>query len=74
LSNRDIADIFETVADMLLLKGEIIHRVMAYRRAAESVRELPRDLRAIAAEGKLRDIEGIGQVLAERSPNWWKPG
>ncbi len=66
LSNRDIADIFETVADMLLLKGEIIHRVMAYRRAAESVRELPRDLRAIAAEGKLRDIEGIGQVLAEK--------
>lgn len=66
LTNRDIADTFEAVADMLQLKGEIIHRVMAYRRAAESIRQYPRDLRAVAAEDKLTDIEGVGETLAEK--------
>ncbi|HVO42899.1 MAG TPA: helix-hairpin-helix domain-containing protein, partial [Aggregatilineales bacterium] len=66
LGNREIADLFDTIADMLQLKGESIHRVMAYRRAAESIRELPRDLRAVMSEGKLKDIEGIGDVLAAK--------
>lgn len=66
LSNREIVDIFETVADILQLKGEIIHRVLSYRRAAESIRELPRDLHAIAADGTLKDIPGIGDTLASK--------
>src|ERR1700687_3404739 len=66
LTNREIADIFETTADLLQLKGENIHRVLAYRRAAESIRELPRDVRTVAAEGKLTDIEAIGPTLAEK--------
>ncbi|HLY28408.1 MAG TPA: DNA polymerase/3'-5' exonuclease PolX [Aggregatilineales bacterium] len=66
LTNQQVADIFDTIADMLQLKGEIIHRVMAYRRAAESIRELPRDLRAVAAEGKLQEIDGIGKTLEEK--------
>ncbi|MCC7206189.1 MAG: DNA polymerase/3'-5' exonuclease PolX [Anaerolineae bacterium] len=57
---------FETIADLLQVKGEIIHRVMAYRRAAESIRDLPRDVRAVAAEGRLMDIDGIGKVMAEK--------
>lgn len=66
LSNREIADTFETVADMLQIKGEIIHRVLSYRRAGESIRELPRDLHVIAAEGKLTEIPGIGDTLAAK--------
>ncbi|HRE46850.1 MAG TPA: DNA polymerase/3'-5' exonuclease PolX [Aggregatilineales bacterium] len=66
MTNRQIADLFETIADMLQLKGEIIHRVLAYRRAAESIRELPRDLSAIAAERKLTEIDGIGKIIAEK--------
>jgi len=50
LTNREIADLFETVADMLQIKGEVIHRVLAYRNAGAAIRDLPRDLRAIAAE------------------------
>jgi DNA polymerase (family 10) len=66
LTNREIANIFETVADMLQIKGESIHRILAYRRAGETVRELPRDLHAIAAEGKLTEIPNIGDTLAEK--------
>ncbi|MFN8418079.1 MAG: DNA polymerase/3'-5' exonuclease PolX [Anaerolineae bacterium] len=66
LSNRDIADVFDTVADMLQLKGEIIHRILAYRRAAESIRELPRDIKTVYAEGQLESIDNVGGTLAEK--------
>ncbi len=66
LTNGQIADVFETVADLLQIKGEIVHRVLSYRRAAESIRELPRDVRAIAADGSLTDIPNIGKTLAEK--------
>lgn len=66
LSNRDIAQIFETSADMLQLKGESVHRYLAYRRAAETITELSRELSAIAAENALTEIPGIGKVLAEK--------
>ncbi|HEX2906277.1 MAG TPA: DNA polymerase/3'-5' exonuclease PolX [Phototrophicaceae bacterium] len=65
-TNREIADTFETVADMLQLKGENIHRIMAYRNVANSLRELPRDVAAYAAEGTLKDIPFVGDILAEK--------
>lgn len=66
LTNRDIADLFEKIAVMLEIKGEIIHRVLSYRRAGETIRELPRDLRAIAAEGTLTTLPNIGDTLAAK--------
>ncbi len=64
LSNRDIADIFERCADMLQIRGDNIHRVLSYRRAAETIRAAPRDLRAISAEGGLTDLSYIGKTIA----------
>lgn len=66
LTNREIADTFDTVADMLQLRGDVIHRVLSYRRAAETIRELPRDLRAVSAEDGLTDLPGIGKTLADK--------
>ena len=56
LTNKEFADLFETIARMLEIKGESVHRVLAYRRAAETIAELPRDLYAIHAEGTLTDL------------------
>jgi DNA polymerase (family X) len=66
MNNRQIAEMFDKVADMLTLKGEIIHRVLAYRRAAEAIRDLPRDVRAVASEGALTSIDGVGKIIAEK--------
>lgn len=65
-TNREIAAIFDTVADMLELKGEIIHRILAYRRAADSIRDYPRDVNRAAAENALDDIPHVGAILAEK--------
>jgi len=64
--NREIADTFDTVADLLQLRGDNIHRVLSYRRAAETIRELPRDLRAVSAEDGLTTLPGIGKTLADK--------
>ncbi len=66
LTNREIANTFETVADLLQLKGENIHRVLAYRNAAEAIRQYPRDLRTVASEGTLTDIPYVGETLASK--------
>lgn len=66
LSNRDMADIFERCADMLQIRGDNIHRVLSYRRAAETIRAVPRDLRVIASEGGLTDLKFIGKTIAAK--------
>lgn len=66
MNNREIAATFATLADMLEIKGESIHRILAYRRASETISELPRDLRAVFDEGGLTELDGIGATLAEK--------
>jgi len=65
-SNQHIAQLFENIADLLQIKGDSIHRVLAYRNAGEVIRDLPRDLTAIHQEGKLTEVQGIGKTLAEK--------
>jgi DNA polymerase (family X) len=66
ITNREVSTIFATIGDMLEIKGESIHRILAYRRAAETVGSLPRDLNVIFEEGTLTDLPGIGDTLAEK--------
>jgi DNA polymerase (family 10) len=66
VSNQTVADIFDQCAKMLQIKGESVHRWMAYRRVAEAIRDLPRDLSAMAQDRTLHDIPGVGKVLAEK--------
>lgn len=66
LTNREIVDIFERCADMLQIRGDNIHRVLSYRRAAETISTLPRDLRAISAEGGLTDLQYVGKTIAAK--------
>ncbi|MBK8027853.1 MAG: DNA polymerase/3'-5' exonuclease PolX [Chloroflexi bacterium] len=66
MTNREIADLFDRIADMLQIKGEIIHRIMAYRNAAEGIREQARDLRTLAAAKELDTIPHVGKIIAEK--------
>lgn len=66
MKNREVVDIFNRVADMLAIRGDQIHRILAYRKAAESIESLGRDINVVYAEGKLTDIPGIGDTLAAK--------
>lgn len=57
---------FDTVAQMLAIRGDSIHRILAYQKAAESLRDLGRDVNQVHAAGTLTDIPGIGATLADK--------
>ena len=62
--NEEIANIFERMSRLLAFKGENRFRVLAYRRAAQSLRDLKDDLATTAREGRLDEIPGVGKDLA----------
>ena len=72
--NEEIARIFERMARVLAFRGKDRFRIMAYERAAVSIRDLEEDLAAIADQGKLEDIPGIGKDLSEMIEEYVRGG
>jgi len=66
LNNQELAQIFDNIADMLSIRGEIVYKTLAYRRAAESLRAQTRSVEDIWREGKLKDIQGVGDAIAKK--------
>jgi DNA polymerase (family X) len=64
--NATIAALFDELADLYELDGAVVHRVLAYRNAAKTVREAPRSVAALAREGRVTDLPGIGRTLQEK--------
>jgi DNA polymerase (family 10) len=65
-SNGAIADALEELGDLYELDGAIVHRVLAYRTAAKSVRESSLSVAALAREGRATELPGIGATLQEK--------
>lgn len=66
VTNREVAEILQRIADMLEIKGEVVYKSLAYRRAAQSILDLGRDINEVWAEDGLRSIPGVGEALAKK--------
>jgi DNA polymerase (family 10) len=66
MTNGEIARAFDMVADLLSIRGDQIHRILAYRKAAESIRALARNVADLSAGRALTEIPGIGDTLAAK--------
>ncbi len=66
LSNGAIADALEELGDLYELDGAIVHRVLAYRTAAKSVRESSVSVAALARQGRATELPGVGATLQEK--------
>jgi len=66
LSNQQVAEIFQTIGNLLEIKGEVIYKILAYRKAADSLTSLGRDIHDIWQEGTLTEIPGVGKAIAEK--------
>ncbi len=63
--NADVAAVFEEIADLLEIEGSNPFRIRAYRNAARTLRDLPREVGAMLDEGEdLTELPGIGEDLA----------
>src|SRR5437867_3231196 len=66
MSKEQIAEVLETIATLLELKGENPFKVRAYHNAIRALESFSGDLAKMAAEDRLTEISGIGESLAEK--------
>src|SRR3954452_7191426 len=65
-SNTAIAAAFDELADLYELDGAVVHRVLAYRTAAKSVRDATVSVARLTREGRVTELPGIGKTLEEK--------
>ncbi|MBA3329949.1 MAG: DNA polymerase/3'-5' exonuclease PolX [Actinobacteria bacterium] len=64
--NSEVAGQFEFLADLLELEGKESFRVLAYRRAAQRMRETAGSVAQLALEGRAKALNGIGKTIEEK--------
>lgn len=66
MKNRQLADIFSQMADLMEILDEDPFRVASYRKVGRVLEELTDPIEDIAAAGKLETIAGIGKSTAAK--------
>jgi len=73
MKNKQVAEILNEIADILELEN-VQFKPRAYRRAALAVESLSEDIALVAKKGKLKNIPGIGESIAETITEFCKTG
>jgi DNA polymerase (family 10) len=73
-SNQQLADKFRQIGDLLEVKGEVIYKILAYRKAADSLENLGWEAYDLWKEGRLTDIQGVGKAIAEKMDELFSTG
>jgi DNA polymerase (family X) len=67
MNNHQLAEIFTRIADLLEIKGEVVFKTRAYRRAAESLASLGTEAAELVQAGTIQEVPGIGKAIAEKN-------
>jgi len=60
MKNSEIARVFHDMADLLELKGENVFKIRAYRRAAQVIEHLPKEMAVMLEQGEdFQKIPGV---------------
>src|SRR5660397_196583 len=73
-SNGELASALRTIADYLAIEGESTFKILAYQRAADTFRDHPLSIAAMAREGSLRDIPGVGEAIQAKVAEYLERG
>lgn len=66
MTNDEVAQLLRLIADMLEIKGEVIYKSLAYRKAADNIEALGRDINELWRKDMLRQIPGVGEALEKK--------
>ncbi|MHB8352810.1 MAG: helix-hairpin-helix domain-containing protein [Thermoplasmata archaeon] len=72
--STELAGLFDTVADLLELRGEVRFKPAAYRRAARSLESLGEAIERVSDRGALASIPGVGPAIAEKIREFLRTG
>ncbi len=70
----ELASLFEQIADLDEIKGELRFKVLAYRRAAESIRSIGDSILTIEDVRQLRQFPGVGEGIAKKISEYNRTG
>lgn len=74
MKNKEIAEMFFTIADLLDIKGEIPFKTRAYRIAAQTIADLDEDIEKLVRGKKLEELPGIGKAIAKKITEYIETG
>ncbi len=66
ISNAELARIFNEIADMLEILGEVVYKAVAYRRVADAVERYPDDVASLFGRGEPPKLPGAGAALTAK--------
>ncbi len=66
MKNSEIAGVFEDIAGILERRKENPFKIRAYRKVARSIEELTVEVEQLAAEGRLKEIPGVGEAIIKK--------
>lgn len=66
ISNADMARVFNEIADMLEISGELVYKAVAYRRVADAVERWPDDVAHLFQADDPPKIPGAGPALTTK--------
>jgi DNA polymerase (family 10) len=65
-TNTEIAAALDELADLSELDGAVIHRIVAYRNAAKTVRDASVSVLGLARENRATELPGVGAIIQEK--------
>ena len=74
MKNKEIAEIFSKIADILEFKGENVFKINAYRKASRVIKDLQHDIELLYQEKKLANLPGIGSALVKKIEEYLTEG
>ncbi len=74
MKNKEVAALFDRIADALEIKGETGFKVVAYRKAARVLGDLVEDVAEVARQGRLQALDGVGPGIASKVEEYLATG
>jgi len=74
MKNKELADLFNKMADILEFKDENPFKISAYRKASRVLGDLTQDIQEIAESGELKKVPGIGEGMAQKIEEYLRTG
>jgi DNA polymerase (family 10) len=74
MKHKELADLFEKMADIIEFKSENTFKISAYRKASRILGDLTQDIEEVAGRGELKKIPGIGEGIAQKIEEYLKTG
>jgi len=74
LRNNEVAELLDRLGGLVEANGEDRFKVIAYHRAATSVRNMDADVEQLWKEGRLRDIKYVGEGIAKKIDEYLRTG